>query len=66
MSGRHRHQLGTGRVGAPPGLPRATGQVIRVDIDAVDPPHPSWALPVHAYFTRTPEAWKLVGLERLP
>ncbi len=50
----------------PSGLPSAEGAFVRVDIRAVDPPHPSWAIPVHAYFQRTGQGWKLVGFERLP
>ena len=56
----------TTRMNAPAGLPDATGQFIRVDIESVDPPHPSWTIPVRAYLRRTPDSWKLVGLERLP
>ena len=48
------------------GLPAAAGSFVRVDIKAVNPPHPSWAIPVHAYFQRTGTGWKLVGFERLP
>lgn len=55
-----------GRAPPPPGLPGAEGAFVRVDIRAVDPPHPSWAVPVHAYFTRRDQGWKLVGFERLP
>lgn len=55
-----------GRAQPPSGLPSAEGAFVRVDIGAVDPPHPSWAIPVHAYFERTGQGWKLVGFERLP
>ena len=51
---------------APGALPAAQGSFIRVDISAVDPPHPSWTTPVHTYFRRTGEGWKLVGFERMP
>jgi hypothetical protein len=51
---------------APSGLPTAAGSFVRVDIKAVNPPHPSWTNPVHAYFQRTAAGWKLVGFERLP
>jgi hypothetical protein len=51
---------------APSGLPVATGSYIRVDIIAVNGAHRSWANPVHAYFRRLPEGWKLVGFDRLP
>jgi hypothetical protein len=48
---------------APDGL---TGEFVRVDISAAEPPHPSWSVPVHVYFRRTGGAWKLVGLDRMP
>lgn len=51
---------------APSGLPGAAGSFVRVDIKAVNPPHPSWARPVQAYFQRAEAGWKLVGFERLP
>ena len=51
---------------APAGLPAADGSYVRVDIKAFDPAHPSWAIPVRAYFHRTGGAWKLVGFERMP
>ena len=53
-----------GRMTAPPELPNRQGEFIRIDIEAVDPPHPSWTVPVRVYFRRTTDAWKLVGLER--
>jgi hypothetical protein len=55
-----------GRMQAPPELPDRAGMFIRVDIEAVDPPHASWTVPVRAYFRRTADAWKLVGFERMP
>jgi hypothetical protein len=54
------------RVAAPPGLPTASGTFVRVDISAAGGPHPSWAVPVYAYFKRTGSTWKLVGFNRLP
>lgn len=51
---------------APSSLPRANGSFVRVQIKAVNPPHPSWTVPVNAYFTRDGGTWKLVGFERLP
>jgi hypothetical protein len=51
---------------APSGMPSGSGSFVRADIKAVDPSHPSWAVPVHAYFQRTGAGWKLVGFERLP
>ena len=50
---------------APASLPTANGAFVRVEIRAVNPPHPSWAVPVHAWFSRSGEGWKLVGFERL-
>lgn len=55
-----------GQATAPAALPAGAGSFVRVDIAAVDPPHPSWAAPVHAYFRRDATGWKLVGFERLP
>jgi hypothetical protein len=51
---------------APSGLPTGVGSFVRVDIRAVEPPDPSWTVPVHAYFRRTGTGWQLVGFERLP
>ena len=51
---------------APSGLAASAGSFVRVDIRAVNPPHSSWANPVHAYFQRRAGGWKLVGFERLP
>jgi hypothetical protein len=51
---------------APSALPSGTGAFVRVDIKAVNPPHPSWTNPAHAYFQRAAAGWKLVGFERLP
>lgn len=55
----------TGRMDAPAGLPTATGSFVRIDIEAVAPPNPSWTVPVRVYLRRTAEGWKLVGLERM-
>jgi hypothetical protein len=54
------------QVSAPSGLPTAAGSFVRVDIKAVNPPHPSWTVPVRAFFKRTGSGWTLVGFERLP
>ena len=54
------------QISAPSGLPTAAGSFVRVQIKAVDAPHPSWSVPVQAYFTRDGSGWKLVGFERLP
>jgi hypothetical protein len=44
----------------------AEASFIRVAVSAVEPPHPSWAVPIDVYFRRSASGWKLVGLERLP
>ncbi len=54
------------RIRVPDGLPGAAGSFIRVDVAAADGPNPSWSKPVHAYFKRTAEGWKLVGFYRMP
>jgi hypothetical protein len=51
---------------APAGLPSTPGAFVRIDISAVDGAHPSWSAPVHAYFRRLNEGWKLIGFDRLP
>ena len=56
----------TTRIQAPEGLPASAGAFVRVDIESVNPPYPSWARPVIAYFKRTAGAWTLVGFERMP
>jgi hypothetical protein len=38
---------------------------VKVEIRAVQPPNPSWGVPVTAYFKRT-GGWTLVGLDRMP
>jgi hypothetical protein len=53
------------RASAPAGLPATPGAFVRVDISALGT-EPSWAVPVHAYFKRADNAWRLVGFERLP
>ena len=52
-------------VTAPVNLPSATGTYIRLEISATGGPR-SWAEPVHAYFRRGPDEWRLVGFERMP
>lgn len=54
------------RMEAPRLPPAGVGAFVRIDVSAVDPPHPSWAVPVHLYFKRTVDGWQLVGLERGP
>ena len=51
---------------APADLPARAGSFVRADIAAVGGAHPSWASPVHAYFRRTGDGWRLVGFDRLP
>ncbi len=51
---------------APQGLPTANGSFVRVQVSAIDPPDPSWSVPLDAYFKRHGDAWKLVGLDRMP
>jgi hypothetical protein len=50
---------------APVNLPAALGTYIQLEISAAGGPE-SWADPVHAYFTRGPDGWTLVGFERSP
>lgn len=47
-------------------LPGGRGQFLRADISASGGTHPSWVAPVRAYFRRGPDAWKLVGFDRMP
>jgi hypothetical protein len=55
------------RCGAAPfELPRAAGAFIRIELSAVGGPHASWQTPVHTYFRRTADGWRLVGFERMP
>jgi hypothetical protein len=51
---------------APGGVPAAPGSFIEIAISAETVDHPSWQQPVHTYFRRTADGWKLVGFERLP
>jgi hypothetical protein len=52
-------------IDAPSGLPTSVGSYIRVEITASGG-RESWNDPVHAYFVRTAEGWRLVGFERQP
>jgi hypothetical protein len=54
------------RLQAPGNLPKAANAFVKVQLSAVDPPHPSWTTPVDAYFRRGAAGWVLVGLERQP
>ena len=49
----------------PRSLPGDLGAFVRVDITAISAAHPSWNVPVRAYFRRTADGWSLVGLERM-
>jgi hypothetical protein len=51
---------------APAGLPSASGEFIQVDLRADRGSPKEWEQPVHAWFKRTGDSWKLVGFERLP
>jgi hypothetical protein len=53
-------------VSTPVGLPSATGSYVMAEIRAIGGAHPSWSVPVSAYFVREQGAWRLVGFERLP
>ena len=55
-----------GRAQAPRELRSASGTFVKVQISAINPTDPSWAVPVDVYFRRSGEGWTLVGLERLP
>ena len=52
-------------VQGPADLPSAAGSYLRAEISAVGGPE-SWAEPVHAYFIREADGWRLVGFERVP
>jgi hypothetical protein len=56
---------GDGRSQAPGALPSESGAYIKLEIRAVQPPDPSWGVPVTAFFRRG-DGWRLVGLERMP
>ena len=53
------------RARAPRGMSSAAGDFVVVRIAAIAPDHPGWAVPVEAYFRRSPRGWTLVGLDRL-
>ena len=59
-------EAGGERLPMPADAPTAAGTYIRVDISAAGGAHPSWGSPVHAYFRRIGDGWKLVGFERMP
>ena len=47
-------------------LPGGRGVFVRADISAVQPANPTWSAPVHAYFRRAADGWRLVGFDRMP
>jgi hypothetical protein len=51
---------------APAALPSSPGSFVKVQVAAASAEHPSWAVPVEAFFSRSAKGWTLVGLERLP
>ena len=59
-------QSATTTMDAPRGLPTAPGSFVGVDVSAAAETHPAWRRPVRAFFNRTAEGWRLVGLERNP
>lgn len=54
------------RIKAPSGLPSGTGEYVKAEVAALDPPNSSWSVPVEVYFRKIEGGWKLVGLQRLP
>jgi hypothetical protein len=55
----------TSEVEAPPGLSRADGVFIKVELSAMGSSNGAWGVPVDAYFHRVDGAWRLVGFERM-
>ena len=57
-----------GVAAAPAGLMSgaAAPEFIEVRVAALHDQFPSWAVPVTVHFRRTPDGWKLVGVQRLP
>jgi hypothetical protein len=53
------------RINAPSGLPKTPGGYILAEVRITGSPHESWSKPVRAFFRRTNDGWKLVGLERM-
>lgn len=54
------------RMMAPAGVPSRPGDYLQVALSAADAPVNAWSVPVHAWFKRTADGWRLVGFERLP
>jgi len=44
-------------------LPTTPGAYVEVSVSAIAA-HPSWSVPIHAFFHRTADGWTLVGLQR--
>jgi hypothetical protein len=57
---------GQERIQGPGDLPRADGSFLKVSVSAVEPLNPAWTRPVDVYFKRTGNAWKLIGIDRVP
>jgi hypothetical protein len=55
-----------GQSRAPVALPSSPGSFVKVQVAAASHEHPSWAVPVEAFFRRSASGWTLIGLERLP
>ncbi len=51
---------------APTAFLSTAGAFVRVQISAATPEHPSWAVPVEAFFRRSADGWTLVGVDRVP
>jgi hypothetical protein len=45
-------------------LPATAGAYVEVTVSAIADAHPSWSVPIHAFFRRTADGWTLVGLQR--
>jgi hypothetical protein len=56
----------TTRLAVPANLPDRAGVYIKVELSADGGPDAAWEKPVHAYFQRQQNVWRLVGFERVP
>ena len=56
----------TTSLAAPADLASSSSTFIKVAIRSVGGSHPTWVIPVDAYFQRRDGRWRLVGLTRLP
>jgi len=54
-----------GQIAIPRNMPATPGAYLVAAVQGVNPPYAAWAKPAQATFRRTPDGWKLVGLERL-